>query len=345
MLSKKNLAFHGIAWGLYLSILYMLFEGRLSPSNALLSASILWMMHIVVAYLNSNWLIPNYLQQKKYLIYVLVCLILISSVDFLHQYVTNEYFRPEFVGDGTRPFRKGGGRTLFGIYRFTPSLYLTIILILLSSLYKLSKISSEREKEGALLRSANLASELNSLRSQINPHFLFNALNNLYALSEAKSPKMSEMILKLSDILRYNLYDEGKPQSMLIQEVSYISNYVDFFSMRIQHPEHVTFKSNIQQDHFIYQMILIPFIENAFKHSKIENEPEAKIDIELESDNQQIHFRVTNSFLHGGFQKDEVGGIGIQNVRRRLEILYKNLHTLSISESDGLFTVDLRLLH
>lgn len=342
MLASRNWYQQVIIWGLYFGLLFFLLQGRFTTSVALKSAGILGSLHLVIAYVNIDFLIPKYYQRKQYITYVTLCVILIFGIALLIQYLSKEYIQPYHQDF---PFKRLKPNREFRFFvPFLPHVFPSLIVLLFSSLYKISKLNTERESETTLLRSENLASELNFLRSQINPHFLFNAMNNLYALSEAKSNQTSEMILKLSEMLRYNLYDADRPNTKISQEINYIYNYINFFKIKVEYPNNISLTTGVKNDYDIAPMLLIPFIENAFKHSKIENDITAKIDIEVSSTDHKIVFSITNTIPTNPHHKDSVGGIGVQNVRRRLEILYKDRHDLLIEQRDDLFKVNLTIL-
>ena len=202
----------------------------------------------------------------------------------------------------------------------------------------------EQEKEANALKSENLETELKFLKSQINPHFLFNALHNIYTLSYIKSDLAPEMILKLSDMLRYILYDCTAEQVSLSKEINYLKNYVELQQLKAEDAD-VTLKiaENIPQNIAIAPMLMVPFLENSFKHGKIEDTEQGWIRAQLDWQMPYVTFKVENSVPETDFTKDKVGGIGIANVKRRLELLYKDKHTLEIREEEQEYQVHLRI--
>ncbi|MDO6492483.1 MULTISPECIES: sensor histidine kinase [unclassified Cellulophaga] len=230
-----------------------------------------------------------------------------------------------------------------------PSRHLTQVLLLLIA-YILATVvefvvyTKKKEEEIIISKNENLETELKLLKSQINPHFLFNALNNIYALSAIDTAKTQQSISYLSTMLRYVLYECERPFVLLSKEVEYIENYIKLFTLKSskKYPITMTFNTldnNIQ----IAPMLLIPFVENAIKHSNIEQRKDTFITINLSADKENINFKVENSIADKDILKDEVGGIGLDNVKKRLEILYPNKHTLSISKTSGIFKVELNL--
>ncbi|MDO6853084.1 histidine kinase [Cellulophaga lytica] len=228
--------------------------------------------------------------------------------------------------------------------QFTQILLLFIAYIL-ATVIEFIVYTKKKEEEIIISKNENLETELKLLKSQINPHFLFNALNNIYALSAIDTAKTQESISYLSTMLRYVLYECERPFVLLSKEIEYIENYIKLFTLKSskKYPINTTFNvkdSSIQ----IAPMLLIPFVENAIKHSNIEQFNATFITIKLTADNGNINFKVENSIATKDILKDDVGGIGLDNVKKRLEILYPNKHTLAISKTDGIFKVELNLL-
>jgi two-component system, LytTR family, sensor kinase len=186
--------------------------------------------------------------------------------------------------------------------------------------------------------------ELALLRSQINPHFLFNTLNNIYSLVYKKSEDAPEAVMKMSAIMRYMLYDATTDTVLLEKEIEYLISFIELEKLRLRDKEFVEFSitGNVER-RTIAPMLLIPFVENAFKHgSKSVVNPGIRINLSIGS--QEIRFEVTNHIRKNlTATKDLMGGIGLNNIRRRLNLLYPGKHQLEISSEDNLFNVKLIL--
>ena len=203
-----------------------------------------------------------------------------------------------------------------------------------------------QKKEEETIKNLNekLETELKLLKSQINPHFLFNTLNNIYALSAIDTVKTQESISYLSDMLRYVLYECEQPTVPLNKEIDYIKNYIKLFAVKSSKKYPITTSFDIENRNTpIAPMLLIPFVENAFKHSTIEKIEGAFIHILVKEKDNEIYFEVENSTSNSAKQKDAVGGIGLSNVKKRLEIVYSNSYTLDIQNNEQSFKVKLRL--
>jgi two-component system, LytTR family, sensor kinase len=185
------------------------------------------------------------------------------------------------------------------------------------------------------------AGELALLKSQVNPHFLFNTLNNIYSLVYHKSDEAPEAVMKFSSIMRYVLYDSTAEKILLDKEIDYLKSYIELQKLRIKEPDFVSLNVECTTEgSFIAPMLLIPFVENAFKHASKEYHP--GIIILLYSDKNQIRFEVSN-FLQKEMQAIEkpFGGIGLSNIRRRLELIYPGRHTLEIKTENDQYKIKL----
>ncbi|MBA2422829.1 MAG: sensor histidine kinase [Chitinophagales bacterium] len=194
------------------------------------------------------------------------------------------------------------------------------------------------------LQRDNLTLELNALKAQINPHFLFNTLNNIYSLALRKSEKTPDMVLKLSDMMRYVLYECNAGRVALEREIQFISNYIEL--ERIRHGEHVSINFSLTgnpKDYRIEPLLLIPIVENSFKHGINAQMEKGFVDVRLNVLNGRLQLNVLNSVpVNGSFLK-EMGGIGLDNVQKRLELIYPEKHQLKIAALQNSYKVDLEL--
>ncbi|MFD0752170.1 sensor histidine kinase [Mucilaginibacter calamicampi] len=257
---------------------------------------------------------------------------------------------PERFGNGSGRFRQGGQRV--NIYRFSRGpryMFLDwiapLMAILLSVCYRI--IIDNRAKQQLLKEreTQHLKSELTFLRSQISPHFMFNVLNNLVALARKKSDSLEPAIVSLSQLMRYMLYESDDSRVTLGKEVEYIKSFISLQMLRFR--DSVKTNLDVQGNidfYAIEPMLLIPFVENAFKHGTGMLET-AVIDITLSVDEvtRLMRFSVANDVGPADDSKDGSSGIGIANVRRRLAILYPDKHELTISNTPDKFTVDLTI--
>ncbi|MDX1349369.1 MAG: histidine kinase [Putridiphycobacter sp.] len=295
----------------------------------------------IVVTINVRFLIPKFFTQKKYLFYALLSISTITvSLFFVYssllpwgqwyQDYTNLKMSEYRGSDGIHPIK------------WLPRLAPLIIAFLGSSLIEILKYANKKETEVTQAEKEKLTTELKFLKSQVNPHFLFNALNNIYSLSITKSEETPESIMQLSEILRYMVYDSRENAVLVEDELKYLENFIQLMNLKDSTGLNVTLAADIQVKNMkVAPLLFIPFIENAFKHSKIENDKNGFISIKLETKGNDILFSVKNSVPENSYTKDDIGGIGIANTRKRLEILYPNKHHLKIYEKTAQFEVSL----
>ncbi|HRH59793.1 MAG TPA: sensor histidine kinase, partial [Chitinophagaceae bacterium] len=219
--------------------------------------------------------------------------------------------------------------------------YLIVTMLSLSN--RLSKEWDEGERKRQLAEQEKLSAELSVLKAQINPHFLFNALNSIYSLSMTQPQKSGEAVLKLSSMLRYIITDAGQPFITLRQEVAYLKNYINFQRMRLSENVKLLFCDDITDDSLqIAPMLLIPFAENAFKYGATA-EKESVIEIHISSLNKTLMFVCRNTIVKKVFVSDDALGIGVSNTKKRLELLYAGKYQLDIFPSDEIYEVILKI--
>ena len=306
-------------------------ELRFIRANGLSFVLQVFLLFVVIYYA-----VPKFLLKKKYIYFLLSIVPLILLAAYLGTII------------GPDPMRRassapiGAGPPLMASRSFRQLLILSIPC-LSAILVETFAYAQQKEKSEILSRMELVKSELKFLKMQINPHFLFNALNNIYALSVTNSEKTQEGISTLSLMLRYVLYDCEQPAVPLQKELEYITNFIDLFKLKSSESFNITFTEEVEDaERLVPPMLFVPFIENAFKHSGIEKRGSSFVDIYLKSKDNIIEFSVENSLTSELQVKDEQGGIGLQNVRKRLNILYPQTHQLDIRR-EGTFKVDLKM--
>jgi sensor histidine kinase YesM len=219
--------------------------------------------------------------------------------------------------------------------------------IIAGMMVRLARLSFQQQLQTANIGATQSKTELQLLQSQLSPHFLFNTLNNLYGLSLTQHEKLPPLLLKLSELLRYSVYDAKELFVPLKNELAYIHNYIDFEKIRMG--ERLQLTSAIEVVHTddlkIAPMLLIVFIENAFKHAKNTTDKKITIDISIKTWEDTILFSVKNS--HSGVRQNETtiseGGLGLANAIKRLELLYPNEHHITMEDKDGIYSVRLQV--
>jgi LytS/YehU family sensor histidine kinase len=224
---------------------------------------------------------------------------------------------------------------------FSGAVFVSAFFIALSTVLKFILDWFLNEKVRRHLENEKLIAELAFLKSQINPHFLFNSLNNIYSLSYQKSEKTPEAILKLAEIMRYMLYESNVDKVALLDEIRYLENYIELQKLRFKDSIYIKFEIiGDPQGLKITPLILISFVENAFKHG-IATDIEVPISITLKFSEEKLFFEVVNK--KSELNKDITGGIGLPNVKRRLDLLYKNQYRLNIDDKSDIYRCELNL--
>jgi sensor histidine kinase YesM len=191
------------------------------------------------------------------------------------------------------------------------------------------------------LKDGKAKAELELLKTQVNPHFFFNTLNNLYALTVKHSDKAPEVVLKLSDMMRYTIYEGKKDKVALNDEVEYLKNYIDLHKIRYHKKVDIQFTDNVMDNDAVAPLLFIILLENALKHGVESLSDSAYIKMSLTSKDQEILFTLENNFDPAEISEEK--GIGLENLKRRLDLIYPKKHELTISEKDNVFKVDLKI--
>ena len=338
--SKKwvTVLLHIAAWVLLFSLPYLLrpslnnsrpVNQDSQPALVHLRYAINNLIYIGFFYLNAGWLIPRFIYKRKYKQYAAIIIVSFITIMFITWLTL-------FLLLGQPKFNLRG-HILFNFFFFLFILAGSTAYRMIKDRARADRISREKENE-------NLKTELSLLRSQASPHFMFNVLNNMVALARKKSDLLEPSLLKFSSLMRYMLYEADEEKVALEKEIEYLHNYIDLQQQRFG--KNVLIKVDLQQTDNNYEiepMLLIPFVENAFKHGTGMIE-EAQITIQLKAENDKLIFTVQNKYDPLSTEiKDKTSGIGLANVKRRLNLLYGNKHSLLINQKDNWFAVSLQL--
>lgn len=220
-------------------------------------------------------------------------------------------------------------------------IFLSGFFIFISTLYKLVEDWFLNEKIRIRLEKEKLKAELSFLRSQINPHFLFNTLNNIYTLAYQKSDKAPDAVGKLSAIMRYMLYESMDAEVTLEKELAYLEQFINLQALRVKDGLKINVAiSGDTSKVCIAPLMLINFVENAFKHGVLDDGDNPVI-LKVNADQDKLYFFISNKVLDGN--KDQQKGIGLKNVQRRLDLLYPKRHQLKTGYSKNIYTAELYL--
>lgn len=361
---------HILIWMSLLGIVFIQYYSQFSTiSNSLIVRSLLF---ILLFYFNYLVLIPLFLIRKKISIYVLISIVTIGVCLVLMNYYSSNFEPPRMINLPPPNFSQGGPpdfpRDSLGIRKGPPNfpdnfnplpppgingfgisltriVFPTLLLLfnfLIGAMVRIYIEWTKNEVARKKVENEKVTSELQFLKTQLNPHFLFNSLNTVYSLSVKKSENTSEAIINLSELMRYMLYEANQNLVPLEKELDYIKNYVQLQILRLSDSEKVSF--NVHGDDKnkkIAPLLFISFIENAFKYgTDFKGKTDVKITITITENT--IRFFVKNKI--GSYRiKTKSSGIGLENIKNRLHLLYPKAHQLSIDESDDYYTIDLAL--
>ncbi|OAV43701.1 sensor histidine kinase [Lewinella sp. 4G2] len=290
----------------------------------------------IVVTVNGTILLPK-LYFRSRTAYLLVGLVLVIGLSILLHWAYP--LLSGFNGRSAGQLRGGGGAAAL---RYLLPLGLAFFG---SALFAVTKVANEQQRRVLEVNGERLATEMKLLKSQINPHFLFNSLNNIYTLTLLQDERGPESLLRLSNMLRYMLYEAEGDTVPLSRELDYLRNYVNLMKLKDSAGLNVRLELDASQPNLpVAPLLFITFVENAFKHGRIEDVAEGYIDIKLNTDaGGKVDFTVTNNLPQQDGPKDDVGGIGLDNLRKRLALLYPDRHTLRVTNDGTTFTAHLQL--
>ncbi|HEY6161545.1 MAG TPA: histidine kinase [Bacteroidia bacterium] len=332
-----TIALHVLAWLIVFSVPLIL---RAASEEGLDLHYILrptyWIYHGVIVFLfyfNANFLVPAVLYKKgtgRYLL-VAVAATVIASLLIMVSFSFFIKHQPDWKAHEHHPE-----------WVFIGSLFPSLLSCTVSASYRIIRDRSRTEQQMKERENEHLKSELIFLRSQVSPHFMFNVLNNIVSLSRKRSEMVEPVVIKLSQLMRYMLYESDEDKVALEKELEYLQSYIDLQMLRFGND--VKLELDIQnkcEGVSIEPMLLIPFVENAFKHGIVWiDRPE--ISIQLGCTGHELKFSVKNKFNDKvKEQKDKSSGIGLNNVKRRLNLLYKDKHKLEVRQEGHRFITEL----
>lgn len=290
---------------------------------------------IVISYINYFYFLPRFFKNKnlgRYLLEFIPVFLLLAYIVVLGK---------RAILDDNSWMQKVVYSDRFMIIVMLNTFFLVIFVALLRFVEDWFEMEA-RKKE---FENEKLTSELRFLKAQINPHFLFNTLNNLYYLAFNQSPNTTEVIAKLSTMMRYMLYDSNHPRVPLDKEIEYIENYISLEKLRLNAEVPINFEvQGNTAGVTIVPLVLITFLENAFKHGVSNSTKGSWINVRLDVQNSTCHYTVSNSKItESGKTVPEKSGIGLQNVKRRLDLSYPKNYQLEVTEDENTYFVDLKL--
>ena len=365
----KSVWLHLAAW-LFVLLLNLLAIDRFEWEHQLRSQN--WIIYLVIFYVNYSVLLPKLMFRKKILKYILSVILLLgltfSGIRLLEiegrkallyqdlqthsTALRNEApisFKKRIIEKKEYDEIKRKIDKLYQWQTFNPFtrrnqqiFYPLLLIFMASTVLRLVQRWKQEEDNRVELERQRIASELEYLKQQINPHFLFNALNSIYSLSISASPDSPDAILKLSSILRYMLYETNKNKVPLNEELNVIENYIGLQKLRLTNKTKVNYSlEGDAESYYVEPLLLIPLIENAFKYG-VDSSEESFITISIRILDKNLIFEAKNKIAVK--QKvEESSGIGIKNIKRRLELLFPENHKFSVKTENNYFYVYMKL--
>ncbi|MCY1633056.1 sensor histidine kinase [Marinifilum sp. D737] len=335
---QNRLVHHFLFWTLsfYTLVQFFALQEDISKIDVVYTA----LFHISLlfgVYVNVLLLIPYLLKREKYVLYAICFVALWLAAAYLNEFTfehLSDYIAPDYF--------------FISSYEINELLKFSIVYLGLSTLLKLSKSwfrVIEAEKKLVELKQKQSETELLALKTNIHPHFLFNNLNSLYALARKKSDETPNYILQLSDLMRYMIYESNDEYVELEKEINYITNYLELQKLRCKNKTRIQYMIEGELgSQKIAPFLMIPFIENSFKHGGLNQLERDVIDLKIRIEEEQLEMNLRNSIPKQSSKEiDPIGGFGIENVKSRLNSLYPNKHVLNLSKQEDEFTVALKI--
>lgn len=340
---QKNriLLLHLAFWGVYFSFfLYQITFSRHGEEPdygiAFIDAFAQIGTMALLSYLNYFYFLPRFLKNQnlwRYIIeFIVPFIVLVTALIYFKRYI---YF------DEHEPNHKGYlYSSKFVVQSFIGSLFIVIFVGMLRFAEDWFELEAKRKE----IENEKLMAELRFLKAQINPHFLFNTLNNLYYLAFTNSPNTTQVIAKLSQMMRYMIYDSNHATVPMSKEIEYMENYISLEKLRLNNQIPINFEVKGQTDGLmIVPLIFITFLENAFKHGVSNNSENAWVNIFISVEGKQCTYRVENSKIPKNTNNEEKSGIGLQNLQRRLALSYPDNYELKVEDETDKYSVELSI--
>lgn len=304
--------------------------------RAILYIGLPMVFNILASYVHYIIILPGLFRDKnwkKYLLYLFILLLPILCARILTENQVFAQFAPS----------EDYFKTL-KLTRIVSTIWDTLTFLIFTGMIRFVLDWFELENKRKQLENEKLNAELNYLKSQINPHFLFNTLHNLNALVYAGAKNANDVIIKLSNIMRYMIYESGKERVQLTNEIDYMNDYIHLESIRLNNSFRLDFKitGNIESIK-IAPLMLITFLENAFKHGVSDQEPDCWINVKLSVDSKQLRYHVSNKKIKSVRQNKLKSGFGLDNAKKRLELSYPDSYTLDVKDTEDAYSIILTL--
>lgn len=355
----KKLFIHIVVWLVLTYFLYISFA-LILPWAMAIARAVAGIVLVAGMFYASGWVLTTQflVKRKKYVLFgvfaALICIVFsILRVKLLGLFPESV---PAFTGRVPREFLESKrdlnprsnpellNHLKPGRAAYLPGFIMNVIILFIATLFRLYEHKAKKEQESREKLQRSQEAQILYLKSQVNPHFLFNTLNNLYGLAYSKSDLAPQMVLGLSDTMRYLIYETEQKLVPVEKELDFIRNYLDLEKKRILQPENIRLTVNVaRQTGFIPPLLLLPFVENCFKHGNIGREDEGWIELHIWDEKERFFFVCKNSYREDKKAGQTKGaGLGLVNVRKRLDLIFGENYELKIVKQEAEFMVSLR---
>ncbi len=341
---KKNkglIILHTLFWLVIIFILVLSIflnpEKNITLKHYFISIGMFGIINVSLFYINYIFLIPNLIKKhKRYFLYSLFFIVLLLLGPLIKTCVA--VLNPKEL---LTHMEKGKPELFDYRFYFFGQVFICGFFLVSSCIIRFAVDWFDAERIQRNLENERREMELQFLKSQLNPHFLFNSLNNIYSLAYQKSDKTANAIMKLSEIMRYMIYESNDPTVPLNKEVEYLKNYIELQKIRFKDGAYIEMSlSGEIDDQKVIPLMLISFVENAFKHGVL-NDPSDPVKINIIANQKILHFSVINK--KNNLNKDAQGGVGLPNVERRLQLVYPERYKLNVVNSSTHYTCELMI--
>ncbi len=323
-----------VFWIVYVALSIYTFSQTASIADSTKRIVLVLPLQIFIFYTCYLYLIPVYFEKKKFVLFYCYLFVTVVIVTIARLFIKNKIIDTINTGNVQ----------LSANIQISIIIISELLIVLISCLLAVAKQKYEYEKRYQQAQTKFLESELNSLKAQVSPHFLLNTLNNIYSFAVANSPETPNAIFRLSEILKYFLYESSHQKIIIGRELEIICSYIDLFKLKFN--EKLDIETDFEIDNEqkqIEPLLLMSLVENAFKHSGIGIHDNAHVKMKATIENGRFIFCTSNSIFNTNQTINEYGGIGLQNISKRLLLNYPNNHTFLITQNEANFSVKLEI--
>ncbi len=334
---KYKILFHLLFWLVYIGSITLFFGNMINLKVVFFRTVISAFFNAILVYGNLYFLMPKYFEKRKYILYLLLIHLLLLLVTLFR--VFSDYTFWLVFKDNT----------VISLYFLSALHFMSIIIsgymvLLLSMSLKFVKDYFVNINLRHRLQYQKVESELKQLKNQINPHFLFNVLSNIYSLAYMKSENTPVMISKLADMMRYVLYDCSVKKVSLAKEISYLQDFISLHQLCKENKMNIVFEVEGDPEKIMIQpLLLLPLFENCFKHGNLADIKHGWMKSKIKISEELLELTITNTFIDRLLTEKKSGGIGLKNTRSRLDLLYPNRYSLTMHSENHIFSLHLSI--